>query len=313
MPQLGNFFINATTFSAATTVFIDAALTTAAADGYYSDGTINRLQSNGILGNAINCPNCLFACNNAIGVNSTQGIYELSYDAGNNAGCLVIWFKPNAGSVSGVRMTYDSNEFNRGTSENYGFFTAATQSNFVYLGLNADDCGIAAQLGAGGYAGLDEFVFDGTNFNLAAAAGVVTGNAADVQTEAANMGWCTFFTSFTPGISNTILAEIASVCASADWDIEIPCPVTLTGVSSSLLGGVCGDPKPQTFYNVPNRSGQPGVPAVNEFFVRTSDGDLDVATSPANAGDFCIENINGDEQILTVNQYSVITNIVNCP
>jgi len=47
--------------------------------------------------------------------------------------------------------------------------------------------------------------------------------------------------------------------------------------------------------------------------VRTSDGELKVATSPANAGDFCIENINGDEQIITVDQNSVITNIVNCP
>ena len=313
MPVLGNYFIDATSLSFATAVFIDAGLSTPAADGYYADGNTVRLQTNGVLGPIVVCPNCDTVCNQAISVNSTQGLYKIAYDASAVSGILITWFRPIGNNVSGIRLTYDSNEYSSGTSENFGFFEAASQSNFSFLGVSAGDCGIAAALNGGGYNGLDENVFNGATFDTVANNATVTGSGTDVNTEATTLGWCTLYTSYTGGISTTVLAEIASMCATAEWEIEIPCPATLTGVQCSLLNGVCGDPKPQTFYNVPNRNGTPGVPAVNEFMVRTSDGELKVATSPANAGDFCIENINGDEQIITVDQNSVITNIVNCP
>jgi len=44
MPVLGNYFIDATSLSFATAVFIDAGLSTPAADGYYADGNTVRLQ-----------------------------------------------------------------------------------------------------------------------------------------------------------------------------------------------------------------------------------------------------------------------------
>lgn len=311
MPQLGNYFIDATTLSGATTVFIDAGLTTAAQDGFYSDGTVVRQQINGVLAASNSCPNCLFACNNSISANGTQGVYQISYDAYANQteGILITWFRPIGNSVLGYRFTYDSNDFAFGTSENFGYFSPQVPgSSYSFLGLNAGDCGIAAQLGGGGYSNLDQFVFDGTNFNLAGQNGSVVGNAGDVNTEATNMGWCTFFTSFTAGTSNTVLAQIAAVCPTANFELEIPCPVLLTGVSSSNAGGVCGDPKPNTYYNVPNRNGTPGVPEVNEFMVTESNGELTLVQ-----GDYCIEDINGDEKVITVDVNHVITNIVNCP
>ncbi len=308
MPQLGNYFIDATTLSGATTVFIDAGLTTAAQDGFYSDGTVVRQQINGVLAASNSCPNCLFACNNAISANGTQGIYQVSYDAGVSQGIIIVYFRPIGNSVLGARFTYDSNELSFGTSENFGYFEALNNGNFSYLGLNAGDCGIAAQLNGGGYSNLDQFVFDGTNFNLAGQNGTVTGNGADVNTEATNMGWCTMFTNYTPGTPNTVLMEIAAVCATANFELEIPCPVLLTGVSSSNAGGVCGDPKPNTYYNVPNRNGTPGVPEVNEFMVQDSGGNVRLP-----GGDYCIEDANGDEKVITVNADTVITNIVNCP
>jgi hypothetical protein len=309
MPQLGNYYIDATTLSGATAVFIDAALTTPAANGYYSDGQVVRQQIGGLLAAPNNCPNCLFPCNNAVSTNTgTQGIYQVSYDAGVNAGALVVWFRPISNSVLGVRFTYDSNDFSFGTSENFGYFSAASNNNFSYIGLTAGDCGIAAQLGAGGYSNLDQFVFDGTNFGQAGSNGTVTGNALDVNTTVTTPGWCTMYTNFTPGQSNTVLMEIAAVCATAKFELELPCPVFLTGVSSSNVGGVCGDAKPNTYFNVPNRNGQPGVPEVNEFMVEDSG-----AANSLAAGDYCIEDVNGDEKVITVDANSVITNIVICP
>lgn len=58
MATLGNYFINGPTFQTATAVFTDAALTTCAPDGFYSDGTIVRQQVGCVLGIEINCPAC---------------------------------------------------------------------------------------------------------------------------------------------------------------------------------------------------------------------------------------------------------------
>ena len=57
MSQLA-LFIDAPTLSEATAVYTDSALTTLAADGYYSDQNITRQQLSGALGASITCPDC---------------------------------------------------------------------------------------------------------------------------------------------------------------------------------------------------------------------------------------------------------------
>lgn len=55
---VNNYYINAATFANATTVFTDTALTSAADDGFYSDGVISREQKAALLGAAQTCINC---------------------------------------------------------------------------------------------------------------------------------------------------------------------------------------------------------------------------------------------------------------
>lgn len=52
------YYLDAPSFSAATKVYTDAALTTVAPDGYYSDQSISREQVSGVLLPQITCPSC---------------------------------------------------------------------------------------------------------------------------------------------------------------------------------------------------------------------------------------------------------------
>lgn len=59
MSLSATYYLNAPSFASATAVFTDAALTTLAADGFYSDGVISREQVLGVLLPAVTCPYCI--------------------------------------------------------------------------------------------------------------------------------------------------------------------------------------------------------------------------------------------------------------
>ena len=58
MAALGTYYYSSVSFSTATALFTDAALTTFAPDGWYSDESIVRQQASGVLFAEDNCPNC---------------------------------------------------------------------------------------------------------------------------------------------------------------------------------------------------------------------------------------------------------------
>jgi hypothetical protein len=58
MPSSSTYYLNGLTFATSTAIYLDAALTTCAPDGSYSDGTIIRAQVGCVLGPAEACPTC---------------------------------------------------------------------------------------------------------------------------------------------------------------------------------------------------------------------------------------------------------------
>lgn len=58
MATQGTYYLDAPSLSAATVIYDDANLTVVAADGFYSDGTISREQSSGVLLPQVSCPSC---------------------------------------------------------------------------------------------------------------------------------------------------------------------------------------------------------------------------------------------------------------
>jgi hypothetical protein len=76
------FFLNAADLSLATAVYIDSFLLNIAPDGFYSDGTITREQSGGILLAATTCPTC------ELQTTCFEGIWEFEDPAHPNGGTI---------------------------------------------------------------------------------------------------------------------------------------------------------------------------------------------------------------------------------
>ena len=58
MGVVSNYFMDAPTLSQATAIYTDAAMTTPASDGFYSDESIVRQQVSGVLRSVRPCPSC---------------------------------------------------------------------------------------------------------------------------------------------------------------------------------------------------------------------------------------------------------------
>lgn len=109
MASSGNYYLDAATLALATTVYDNAALTVASADGYYADGSIVRQQINGVLQAAANCPSCtVSACRTVV-----TGSYPVSGGASSSCsgtitvtgGTVNVWARYNSGgSASGTAI-----------------------------------------------------------------------------------------------------------------------------------------------------------------------------------------------------------------
>tara|TARA_B100002019_G_C21263017_1_gene597789 strand:- start:1312 stop:2238 length:927 start_codon:yes stop_codon:yes gene_type:complete len=307
MATLGNYFIDAPTLAGATAVFTDADMTILAPDGFYSDGTTVREQIGGLLSISVVCPSCVLPCGTGVNATGNAGVYELSFSAGSNVGCTIIYFEPFS-IPDAIRVQYNGATFNELTSPSFGYLaSSASPNNYTFIGDTADDCGIAAQLAGGGYSGLNQYVWNGASFDLIGTGGTVTGAAGDVQLTAADPLFSTLYVPKNNVTPEIMTVEMVGVCGSTAFNVEINCPVQLTGVPTSLLGGACVDELPNTYYNVPNRGGTAGEPALREFFVQDPFGN-----SRVSAGPYVINPPSGKKEI-TVDVNGVITSISSCP
>lgn len=306
MATLGNYFIDAPTLAGATAVFTDVDMTILAPDGFYSDGTTVREQTGGLLGVSVVCPSCVLPCGTGVNASGNQGTYELSFSAGSDVGCTIIYFEPFS-IPDGIRVQYDGSTYNELTSPGFGYLASSNPNNYTFIGDTADDCGIAAQLTGGGYSGLNQYVWNGASFDLVGNTGTVTGAAGDVQLTAADPLFSTLYIPKNNVTPEIMTIEIVGVCGGTGFNVEINCPVLLTGVTTSLLGGACVDELPNTYYNIPNRGGTAGEPALREFFATDAYGNTRAA-----AGDYVIDPPSGKKEI-TVDANGVITSIAACP
>jgi len=121
MATSGTYYLDAPSLSSATVVYSNAALTTVAANGFYSDGAIVREQVSGVLLPQQNCLACSIPCGGTtITANGGQGIYYLNTELGTNTGAVVIEF--DALSVpKGIVAVYNSTIYNGVSSPNYGW------------------------------------------------------------------------------------------------------------------------------------------------------------------------------------------------
>jgi hypothetical protein len=306
------YYLNGTTLENSTAVFDDDELTTCSADGFYSDGNIVREQVSCSLLPIVQCPDCLVACGGGpITYNLGAGVFLLNIDLGDTAsdvGAVIVKFTP-ASIPDGIRATYDGLLYNKFSLDNatvgVGGYKGSTVANgYTYLGYDTATC---VPVAGTTYSALTEYSYDGTSF-------VATGNTQNITPQAGELQFSTVanpgtFYMVVPKLTTTpaeFNIEIAGVCTSTAFTVEIECPALLTGYSSSLGAAdfptACGYTVGFTYYNAPV-SGTAGNPAINDWVFQDAYGQY-----PLSQGFY---KINATEYI-EVDANGVVINRANC-
>ena len=268
------YYLDGATLLNSTSVFTDAAQTTCAADGQYSDGINVREQVNCVLLPSQVCPSCATPCDEAVSLSSSQGIYLLNYDLGSATGAVSITFSP-AAVPDGIRVTYDSAVYNTLSSPYDGYHKGTSVQQFTYVGRDAQDCGISGST----YPALTEYLYNGTVFQPTGSTQSITVSSLDVSLSInpplapGNLVMVIPKISATP----TLLAiEVVGPCSGTVWGITVSCPQELTGYNSSTsaLGSfpeACNAPLNSTYYNAPV-TGTAGVPLEHDYVFSDANG-----------------------------------------
>lgn len=252
------YYLDGNTLADSTAVYTDAGLTTCAADGFYSDGTIVRELSGCLLLPAQTCPSCIRPCGGEplthIG---DDGLYNVSVNVGGtpaDVGAIVITFVPRT-TPDGIKVSYNGNTYNELSAQVDGYHASTVSTNFTFVGDAASDCGISGSI----------YLLDEYDYSFVDSDFIATGNtesvvvaAGDVSLSASDPGNCFIVVpKVTAGPSNLDIS-IASPCFGVrnTFNIGVACPRLLTAIKSTsvyatkLEACAVGD-LPINIYNVP--------------------------------------------------------------
>ena len=270
-----SYYLNAPSLGSATAVFDDAALTTFALDGFYSDGLISREQVSGVLLPQQTCPSCTIPCGEEITASGTDGIYLLDLDAGANLGAIVVRFDPYS-VPDGIRATFNSVIYNKLTSPIDGIHESTVSGNFTYIGEIASDCGISGTT----YPALPEYLYDGASFIPTGNTQPITVNAGDVSLSSVAPGNCMMVIPKLTASPSIVNVEIVGPCSGTAWGIIVECPVLLTGFSSSVMAvsavAACALYETVTYYNA-SLAGTSGTVGIYDFVYSDAYGSTPLA------------------------------------
>ena len=245
------YYLNAPSLASATAVFSNAALTTLAADGFYSDGVISREQVSGVLLPQQTCPTCATPCGETINASGGQGIYLLDLETGttvSDVGAVIVRFDPY-GVPDGIRGTLGANSYNKLVSPVDGLHQSSNAGALTYIGQTGADCGISGTT----YPALIEYLYNGTSFVATGGTQSVTVAAGDVSLGSSAPGSTMMvIPKLTPSPS-IINFEVVGPCSGTAWQMSVDCPVLLTGFSSSVSAvssvAACALSETVTYYN----------------------------------------------------------------
>lgn len=142
MPTPSIYFLDGTSLSNSTSVFLNSEQTQCAPDGFYSDGNIIRELVNCVLLPATQCSSypCSPPCGNTIPfTTSGNGVFILDIDVGTNIGAVIIQFSPG-NAADGIIAEWNGNFYNELTRP-LGGYAAAPPGLPTYVGnLNNQGC-----------------------------------------------------------------------------------------------------------------------------------------------------------------------------
>ena len=263
----GTFYFDGVNFSQATALYSDAALTTLAADGYYSQNGIVRQQLNGILLNSQPCLECTVPCGSGIAANfSGNGHFNADVNLANSTGATVIYYYMGSSIPDGTIVNYNSINYNRITCKNnHNGVTLQEQNGTVvdYSGLNNQGTNLPTYVGSrtqnptGTFNNVAEYNYvNAVGYQLLA----TTRNFTNVNTQVGTMtGTTPVFTQVIPKTLTAVTNCNVQIFAPLNGTVfrwQIFCPAALPSFTASALqaDNTCASAT-ATYYFVRNATG----------------------------------------------------------
>jgi len=281
MAVFGTYYIDAVTFPTATGVFTDAALTTCAPDGYYSDGIVYRYLTACVLGPVVTCPTCTTPCGTPIaGAGAAPGVYNISFTVGSGTGAILLTLTPlGVAKPIGLEATFDSVIHNEFSTTNFGYKGSTALSLPTFLGDTAADCGIVA----GSPWNLQTYTYAGGVFTATGLYVIRNVVAGQMQTTAGGPGASVMVIPKPNAGPTTLSLEITAPCLTPSFSVAVACPTALTGFDCSSLpvgssGDACSETPEVIFYNAPV-TGTAGNPALHDWVFTDVNGQFKLANA----------------------------------
>jgi hypothetical protein len=320
MATSGTFYLDAPSLSTATVVYSNAALTTVAANGFYSDGSIVRQQSSGVLLPPVICPSCSTPCGSTISANGTQGVYYLNTNLGSPTGAIIVRFNPTS-VPEGIKAVYNSVVYNGVSSPSFGW-KKGTAGLPTYLGSLSDAC--SSGIVAGSPYTLNEFQYNGTTFAPLGTTESVTIAAGQMQLTASAPGNCVMVIPKTAASPSILNLTFVGPCTGAVFSISVSCPAALPSFASSTVNAgsatACADAIDQTYY-VAYVNGGSGVLGLYDLVFSDANGQFKLSagyykTTAAGANNWFQVDANGVIIAFgscTSNQFTVYFDLTTTP
>lgn len=241
-----SYFLNAPSLGSATSIYVDAAMTLYAPNGFYQQDNISRELVDGVLLPQQTCASCAYPCSDyPIDQAVDEGVYKININIGSSLGAVIITVNPES-VPSGFFVEYNSAIYNAFSSPAYGYLAASSGATF--LGRTADDCGIVS----GSPHTLSEYRYNGADFDATGNTEVITVVAGQIETTTNNPGDCKMVIPKTAVSPSTLEMTIYSTCPYSVFSVEISCPALLTSFSSSIRRSdstvACDSARGQTYY-----------------------------------------------------------------
>lgn len=309
MPLPTSFYYDGLTFAAATNVWLDAALTNPAPDGFYGTAGYYRQKVGGVLLQQTICDTCTVSCGSMIpGIVFSQGKYNFTYDIGNTTGAVLVRFDPGPGPAK-CTWTYGGVSASEYSSSTEGYLQGV-------VGTIA--AGAACTSPIDNATGSNAATYSVTEYNwqtstntfesapVSATLGPYTNNAAGgTSLTAADPGFCVMVIPKPNATPSTATFVIESPC-SGKPGITVNCPIELNRFAAGPAGGACATYNTFMYTaHVGNATGVSTSISVNDWAFLDING---VTQHPA--GTFPV--FAGGAKCVTVNADGIVTAVTAC-
>jgi hypothetical protein len=284
MSNFQNKFLNGATLSTSTGVFNDALLTVEASNGFYREGTIVRIQTNGVLGPILDCPSCSQACGTVKLVGTNVGTYSVSVSLGTSLGASRVRLLGVSSKPMGVDIQFNNSSYNKFSSTNNAYLgvqQAPSPIVMSYFRRALTECSSYTS----GSATLANYIWDESSSSF-----IVDGNTTATvysNEKLFNAGGnidqgdlIMYLPKPSPSnLSANIIINIpCAFAASTNFEVEIGCPSSLSSVNVSLVASSSADAcnlqdLNQLLYSGPV-SGSSGQLAINDWVFSDSNASV---------------------------------------